>query len=138
MAPLLKNLSVPFAFAGGLLKRNKKSKPLCLAAFQVVPDILAGRENNVELRRLSYRLEDYSYSSDRHNKRRREERTGRKRETPVSLHSSATRTQESWWHAGVSQPLALGLPPGSRRTCGQQAVLTSHPFSFTRWLSLSW
>jgi len=36
----------------------------------VVPDILAGKENNAELKKLSYRLRDYSCSSDKHNKRR--------------------------------------------------------------------
>lgn len=66
-------------FSWRTVKKEQKSKTLCLATFQVVPDILTEKGNNVKLRRLSYRLEDYSYSSDKHNKRRQEERMGTKK-----------------------------------------------------------
>lgn len=78
-----------FCFSWRTVKKEQKSKTLCLTTFQVVPDILMEKENNVKLRSLSHRLEDYSYSSDKHNKRRQEERMERKRETPVLLHSRA-------------------------------------------------
>lgn len=59
-----------FCFSWRTAKKEQKSKTLCLVTFQVVPDILAGKENNAELKKLSYRLRDYSCSSDKHNKRR--------------------------------------------------------------------
>ena len=89
MALLCEESECSFCFSWRTVIKEQKSKTLCLTTFQVVPDILAEKENNVKLRRLSYRLEEYSCSSDKHNKRRQEERTGRKRETPVFLYSHA-------------------------------------------------
>lgn len=87
-----------FCFSWRTVKKEQKSKTLCLATFQVVPDILVEKGNNVKLRRLSYRLEDYSYSSDKHNKGKQEERTGRKRETPVLLYSHAAHVRKREAH----------------------------------------
>lgn len=78
-----------FCISWRTVKKEQKSKTLCLATFQVVPDILTEKENNVKLRKLSYRLEDYSYSSDKCNRRKQEERMSRKRETPVLLYLHA-------------------------------------------------
>lgn len=87
--PFIEESECFFCFSWRTVKKERKSKTLYLATFQAVPDILEEKKNNVKLRRLSYRLEDDSCSSDKHNKRRWEERVGRKRVTPGLLHSHA-------------------------------------------------
>lgn len=45
-----------FCVSWRTVKKERKSKTFRLATFQVVPDILTEKENNVKLRKLSYRL----------------------------------------------------------------------------------
>lgn len=104
MAPLLKSMSVSFALAGGLLKRNKKSKNPSLSH-------LSGGARHPRREREQCEVEEAQLQIGRLFLffRQTQQKKARRREKLLFcfIHTLQSLQESGLWLTGIAQPLAL-------------------------------